>query len=375
MAANNTTAYLTRYDSIGLAFVVESAFLSLIAVLAAFVLLIRNAFRDGYLIKRPANLYMISLFAFDLVMAVGHVLDVKWVHDGQVEVGHYCTAQGAIKQFGELGSSLSTLAIAIHTFVVVIWGKLGNNFSFAYCIVALNWLFVIFFVALGLSLNKNSSWAYETPVGFWCWIGTKYRAEQFAGEYVWLWVTMFVSFITYTLIFLWARGNLTVNSTRWWDIRIHRTLRGRVNTSGGKTRSVKMIAYPIVFAILVLPLSVVRFRSGFGRGEHNVPNALTFTVQILYSLSGAVNVTLFLTTRSSLLLPKSTHWTSIALWQPSADSNAENGQGQSRESRTSDGGYLSLRHSNSTDMRPVERGDRPIGLTALPVFKDGSEDW
>lgn len=56
-------------------------------------------------------------------------------------------------------------AIAIHTFVVVIWGKLGNNFSFAYCIVALNWLFVIFFVALGLSLNKNSSWAYETPVG------------------------------------------------------------------------------------------------------------------------------------------------------------------------------------------------------------------
>lgn len=56
-------------------------------------------------------------------------------------------------------------AIAIHTFVAVIWGKLGNNFIFAYCVVALNWLFVILFVALGLSLNKSSSFAYESPVG------------------------------------------------------------------------------------------------------------------------------------------------------------------------------------------------------------------
>lgn len=40
-------------------------------------------------------LWQISLFAFDLVMAVGHIIDIKWVRDGRVEVGHYCTAQGS----------------------------------------------------------------------------------------------------------------------------------------------------------------------------------------------------------------------------------------------------------------------------------------
>lgn len=40
------------------------------------------------------RLRKISLFAFDLVMAVGHATDAKWVHDGMVYQGGYCTAQG-----------------------------------------------------------------------------------------------------------------------------------------------------------------------------------------------------------------------------------------------------------------------------------------
>lgn len=117
----------------------------------------------------------------------------------------------------------------------------------------------------------------------------------------------------------------------------------------------------------------MRFRSGFGKGAHKVPNSLTFAVQFLYSLSGAVNVMLFLTTRSGLLLPKPTSLKSEALWQPNAGSDAENGQ--SRGAMTSEDGSISLRPSHSTDMRPVERGDRPTGLTPLPGLKDETEDW
>lgn len=44
---DSNTVYLTRGDAIGLAFVSESAFLSLVALLAVFVLLIvSNAFVD-----------------------------------------------------------------------------------------------------------------------------------------------------------------------------------------------------------------------------------------------------------------------------------------------------------------------------------------
>jgi len=62
-------------------------------------------------------------------------------------------------------------------------------------------------------------------------------------------------------------------------------------------------SYPLVFAVTTLPLSVVRWRSGFGSTSRRMPTA-TFVVEFIYSLSGAVNVLLFLLTRPELLLPR-----------------------------------------------------------------------
>jgi len=174
-----------------------------------------------------------------------------------------------------------------------------------------------------------------------------------------MWVTLFVSLITYSLLFLWARGSLTVGPTRWWSIRIHRASSERIDLSGGKRRSAKMIAYPIVFAIVVLPPSVVRFRTGFGQETHHIPHAWTFAVQFVYCLSGALNVLLFLTTRSGLLLPKSTPGKSAEIWHP-AEEDEEKAN--------------SLR-ADATDARSVERGERPMTLAALPVVGESIDDW
>jgi hypothetical protein len=65
---------------------------------------------------------------------------------------------------------------------------------------------------------------------------------------------------------------------------------------------VAVYSYPIVFAVTTLPLSVVRWKSGFGSIRRRYPTA-TFVVEFFYSLSGAFNVLLFLFTRSNLLLP------------------------------------------------------------------------
>jgi hypothetical protein len=58
-------------------------------------------------------------------------------------------------------------------------------------------------------------------------------------------------------------------------------------------------SYPLVFATITLPLSVVRWRSGFGSTLHLA--TATFVVEFLYSLSGALNVLLLVFTRSKLL--------------------------------------------------------------------------
>ena len=68
-----------------------------------------------------------SLFAFDIIMALGRVVDIKWIREAKVYVGGFCTAQGksdyfhtilvwessnatgVIQQLGETGSALATL--------------------------------------------------------------------------------------------------------------------------------------------------------------------------------------------------------------------------------------------------------------------------
>lgn len=65
-----------------------------------------------------------------------------------------------------------------------------------------------------------------------------------------------------------------------------------------------IFSYPIAFAMITLPISAVRWRSGFGHGHHTLPSVATFVTEFIYSLSGAVNVLLFLFTRKDLFLPR-----------------------------------------------------------------------
>jgi hypothetical protein len=130
---------------------------------------------------------------------------------------------------------------------------------------------------------------------------------------------MIVSFLTYTPLFFWARGIITVNPSHWWKFQVHKEPVLAIDPGGMKRRSISMIAfviypshkllqdltsfvqsYPIVFVVVTLPLSVVRLKSGFGTRL----SSATFVVECIYSLSGAVNVALILLTRSPLLLPR-----------------------------------------------------------------------
>ncbi|KIM80581.1 hypothetical protein PILCRDRAFT_526797 [Piloderma croceum F 1598] len=352
---------LTRGDSIGLTLAAEAGFISLVAVLGVFMLIMRNTIQSGSLIRQPTDIYMISLFLFDIIMALGRVTDVKWIHEGKVYVGGFCTAQGVLQQIGETGSALATLAIAIYTFVVVLWGPARHPYFVAYTVVGLNWLFITLFVAISVPIHTHGSDYYEQLDGFWCWIGNQYTAERYAGEYIWMWVTMFLSFLAYTPLFFWARGNLTVSPTHWWKFEIHTDKNAvrDLDPDGRKRRAIGMIAYPLVFAIITLPTSVVRWVSDFGKKtSHNLTSA-TFAVEFLFSLSGAFNVALFLATRSDLLLPRNM-----------SSKRNKTGMAPAIASSESDTEVNDLVSSKS-DTRQRERVSDPMTLGLLPGADDG----
>jgi hypothetical protein len=50
-----------------------------------------------------------SIFICDFLQALGGLLNIRWVHNGIVKSGSYCTAQGVILQGTELAAALITL--------------------------------------------------------------------------------------------------------------------------------------------------------------------------------------------------------------------------------------------------------------------------
>ncbi|KAI9445882.1 hypothetical protein H4582DRAFT_1804329 [Lactarius indigo] len=274
---------LTNGQSIGVALTAEASLLSFGAVIVVFILIARNILRyrrtlpdgDWKLLRTPADIYMLSLFAFDILQATGGILNVRWAHDGIVRMGPYCTAQGTIKQMGELGVALLSLALTVHTFTIALWGVGARARSFAFGFVAFTCLFAVLWVSISNGIHKD----FETPTPYWCWIGSKYNMERLAGEYLWMWIALFFSVVMYILLHFWMKGCFSVDGKKWYKFRL--------------------VNYPLAYSLVVIPLSVARWLMV---DHKNVPSAATFFGIIMFHLSGAINVLLFLIVRPRLLL-------------------------------------------------------------------------
>lgn len=297
------TVCLTTGQSIGLAVDAEAGLLSIIALTGAFVMIFIKVYRSGKVVQRPMDLFILALFSFDIVMALGRITSIKWVQEGKVFQGGYCTAQGIIQQFGETGSAMVTMAIAIYTFVVVMWGTFRRQLLVAYLVVGFILVFVAVFIGVTVSTQTHGTEHYMAPDGFWCWIGgdgTHYNPERYAGEYVWMWTALSISVIAYVPLSFVALGILRVSPTCWWKFEVHG--RGDAPADGRRRRSINMIAYPVVYFAIVTPTSIVRWVSGFGTSPKTMPSAATLATEFLFSLSGLANVFIFIFTRKDLFI-------------------------------------------------------------------------
>jgi len=300
-SSNPSISCLTHGEAIGLALTAEASFLSFITVLGTYILIgwnvrwyRRNVPGDQWrLFQGPTDIYMFSLFAFDLLQAMGGILDVRWAHNGIVTTGPYCTAQGIVQQTGELGVALTTLVLAVHTFVAAMWRVGLQARGFAFGLVGIVCIFIALWVAIGASIHRN----YETPTPYWCWLSPHYPAQRLAGEYIWMWVALFTSVLLYIPLYFWTEGRLSVDPERWY--RFH-TRNPRSGVEYAQRRaSLGMLLYPVAYAFVVLPTSASRW----SQFEHNnVPSAATFFGAALFNISGAINVLLLWVVRPNLLL-------------------------------------------------------------------------
>ncbi len=204
-------------------------------------------------------------------------------------------------------------------------------------VIPLIWIYLTLFVVIGYSAHRGDNPAdprvffvrpllstnlhsfslvspFQRPTPYWCWIGGGFDVERIVGEYLWLWTALLSSIFFYTLLFFRLRGNIHVDPQNWKRIRVRLKPSSHfpsdtppfldAPSAAAYREAMTMIWYPICYTILVLPLSIVRWRT-FRTPAHlnfQTPFAATAVVITIFGLSGVANVVLITLTRRNLLL-------------------------------------------------------------------------
>ncbi|KAH9968849.1 hypothetical protein BC827DRAFT_1166129 [Russula dissimulans] len=220
-------------------------------------------------------------------------MNLKWSFDGSVSPGSFCTAQGLIKQLADVGTALSAGNVAIYTFSTLIFRlRHDTNVSRAVIIVAGIWIAIILDVVINVGVNGASR--FYGPTGPWCWITQEFKVQRTVGDFLWMWISAFSSLLAYIAVFLVLRGFITVEG---WRVRWTYGQESPI-ISTSHLLAYKMLAYPVIYIVTVLPLAVARYNEFAGRTP---PFGVVVLADGFYLSSGLLNVLLYRYTRPFLL--------------------------------------------------------------------------
>ncbi|KAL2372863.1 integral membrane protein [Blastomyces gilchristii SLH14081] len=269
---------------------------SLISTVSTGVLFIVFTYRLVYWRKYYStyigyNQYIIliyNLLLADFQQAVGFLLALHWAITNRISAdSHICFTQGWLLQIGDPSSGLFVLAIAVHTFAMVLMGRKLSHRWFIVC-VCFVWAFAVL-----LTLIPTLRYGRETyvPSGAWCWIDEVYDADRLWTHYVWIFVAEFGSVVLYMILFFHLRHQVAQSALLGRGQKEHlRRLRRVIGY---------MVLYPIAYLILSLPLAAGRMATARG-GKLSVTYFCTAGAVI--ASSGFVDVIMYTLTRRALLM-------------------------------------------------------------------------
>ncbi|KAJ6631178.1 hypothetical protein B0H10DRAFT_711186 [Mycena sp. CBHHK59/15] len=283
----------TSNEQGGVTVLVVSGFISLVALLALFTLMIFKAKKYTH---THFQIYFVCLLLANTMQAWGTIMNLKWVGRGGVVDGPFCAAQGGIKQGGNLGAAIWSFVISAHLFNLLFL-RFRTSALMSWMFVAFNWSFIFTLVFLGpVAIQTTARGHYFGISGMWCWITADYRTEQIFLEYFFEYLSVVLSFFLHTATLLRVRGNLLRVEGRWrlhfvplgesWQLAL-----GRDFTDSTMLRLAQhMVWYPIWYTASIVPVSITRLSAFCGL---DVPAWATALTACIFNLSGFVNVLLF----------------------------------------------------------------------------------
>ncbi|KAG9103902.1 hypothetical protein FRC06_007149 [Ceratobasidium sp. 370] len=298
-------------------------FISLVSLLILLGIIAVNYWRKRVrkggqlkLFRGNIDILMLNLIGADTVMSLGAVSDLYWAHHRQVFCGSFCNAQGVLQTVGESAAALSTLAVTIYTFMAI--NRNHHTFRPRSClaVVAAIWLWVLLWalVPLGVIRDPGLDKAgnvqnFYTPTPWWCWINSKYMPERIVAEYLWLWIAGIGSIALYVPSYFVVRKqqNTARTEVRAEGLEQHERpepdARSVASSINENSEAAKLLWYPFVYTLCVLPLSIIRW-AGFVNPEILTSSRIeapTMVFASIFNLMGLFNVALILLTRPAVL--------------------------------------------------------------------------
>ncbi|KAI6156984.1 hypothetical protein BKA82DRAFT_539533 [Pisolithus tinctorius] len=186
------------------------------------------------------------------------------------------------------------MAIALHILRVLVLEWIFPP-KFALRILAIIWLVIAILVVVPNVVQNN----IYGPTSHWCWIDRGIM-QQIGLDYMWMWLTAVLNIISYLLLALVVKRLVVVDGCklRWGGKQERGMIAHGGGTSPESVRATQMLFYPLLYVVLVLPLSAARFSQI--RGD-NVPFSVTASSAALFALSGLFNTILYAFTRPRLI--------------------------------------------------------------------------
>ncbi|KLO07591.1 hypothetical protein SCHPADRAFT_945165 [Schizopora paradoxa] len=311
---------------VGIVLIVQAGCISLIAVLSLLLYIaycavqLRHDPMRRWDASTPLHLYFLSLLIAEVLQETGTLMDLKWVIEATVNNGRYCTAQGILKQIGDVAVALSTLSIAVHTFRAIVLKWVPDRPRLVAAVV-LGTIWTLIALIIGFSALTHMHEDYWGDTTYWCWIRSAYPVQQIVLDYAFMWTAAFMNIILYIPLALVIKGKLSIEGRRI-RFRLRDSDKAEIRNSivqagrGADAIAMQMLlwvlflilclytrllltnSYPLIYTITVLPIAIVRFKAF--RGGH-IPFGATVLADAIFSFSGLFNVILFSLTRPSLL--------------------------------------------------------------------------
>ncbi|TFK21879.1 hypothetical protein FA15DRAFT_672092 [Coprinopsis marcescibilis] len=372
----DSDAVFTFEERLGISFVVQSSFMSAAAVSVLLVYALYRWLKRMRILKRDGSRVQadvtdsslfLNLMLADLLQALGGMPSIRWMREGRITEGPLCTAQAVIKQIGINGVALTSLAIAVQTFSVLILRWRAPR-RISKLLVLGVWIFTALVVSIPYAVHRNKP--YYGITGYWCWIYSQRRTEQIVSEYLWVWTAAILMAVLYGFMFFVIRGFVVIEKGRvsWVSSRdrIKQELDEAESEEEEENRYLAnlLLFYPAVYIFCMFPNTIARWMSFSG---HTIPYQVTLFASALFAFSGMFNVILFFITRPELVVGPGQEPASPAI-DNDTPSHAKFGH-LPRTERANDTIGTNVTGGNKRFEQQASDGDLGQGFTTASAYK------